>query len=509
VNNSRLYIIALLLTCLGVGLFLYKSLVLQFPLTPDEESSVYTVEARFFFSARSKKSIKARLLIPRSSNRYMITDENFVSHGYGLTTSLKNGNRQALWSIRHAAGDQYLFYRAIIRKMDAEALEISTVLPSTEDSLFTGPQLVAARSLLEEIQEKSADLDTFMSELIKKLNETKQHGSVDSLLERKYTSLKKTQVAVKLLAMAGIPARSVHGVELVEESRDTEIIHWLEVLDDNLWRPFVLNNDSQELPDNYFPWWRGDISLFYIKGGENVHVNFAAKRNQEGAINIALAGGRIKNPLLFELSLFSLPIDTQGVYRILLLLPLGALLVVIARNIIGLKCFGTFMPVLIAVAFRDTKLMWGISLFALVVLFGLLIRMALEKLKLLLIPRMAVVLTSVILIVAGISVLTHKLGIERSVYVALFPMVIITMVIERMSIVWDEQGSGEALKQGLGSLLIAALVYLVITSDLIAHLVFIFPELNLLLLVIMLLLGRYTGYRLLEFHRFHQLIKDR
>ena len=104
--------------------------------------------------------------------------------------------------------------------------------------------------------------------------------------------------------------------------------------------------------------------------------------------------------------------------------------------------------------------------------------------------------------------MSFKLGIERGLSVALFPMVIMTMTIERMSIVWEERGPGEALQQGLGSLIVAALAYLVMSVEYVRHLVFVFPELLLVVLAAMLLLGRYSGYRLTELVRFRVLTKD-
>jgi hypothetical protein len=187
--------------------------------------------------------------------------------------------------------------------------------------------------------------------------------------------------------------------------------------------------------------------------------------------------------------------------------PLGAFLLVILRNVIGIKTFGTFMPVLIALAFRETQLLWGIILFSVVVGLGLTIRLYLEHLKLLVVPRLASVLFVVVLLMALLSVLTHKLGLERGLSVALFPMVIITMTIERMSIVWEERGASEALQQGLGSLVVAAIAYLIMTIGYIEHIVFVFPELLLVLLAGTLMLGRYYGYRLLELHRFKALAK--
>ena len=120
---------------------------------------------------------------------------------------------------------------------------------------------------------------------------------------------------------------------------------------------------------------------------------------------------------------------------------------------------------------------------------------------------LAAVLIIVILLMAMVSVMTYKLGLDRGVSVALFPMVIMAMTIERMSMVWEEFGPVEALKQGFGSLAVAVLGYLSMSSDYLGHLVFVFPELLLVVLALTLLLGRYTGYRLLELWRFRGALK--
>jgi len=163
------------------------------------------------------------------------------------------------------------------------------------------------------------------------------------------------------------------------------------------------------------------------------------------------------------------------------------------------------MPVLIALSFRETQLLWGCLLFTVVVTLGLMLRFALERLKLLMVPRLAAVLTMVILLMMIISIVTNRFGIESGLSIALFPMVIITMTIERMSIVWDERGAGEAINQALGSLISAALAYLLMSNAYMSHLFTVFPELLLVLLAALLLLGRYTGYRLLELRRFKAL----
>jgi hypothetical protein len=176
---------------------------------------------------------------------------------------------------------------------------------------------------------------------------------------------------------------------------------------------------------------------------------------------------------------------------------------------VGIKTFGTFMPILIALAFRETELVWGIFLFTLLVALGLTIRFYLEYLQLLLVPRLAAVLTIVIILMTGVSVLSHKLGFEQGLSIALFPMVILAMTIERMSLIWEEHGPSEALQQGFGSLVVASLGFLLMSNDTMEHIVFVFPEVLLILLAVILLLGRYTGYRLTELWRFRaSLSKD-
>ena len=199
---------------------------------------------------------------------------------------------------------------------------------------------------------------------------------------------------------------------------------------------------------------------------------------------------------IMEFSLYSLPVQTQNVYRILLLAPIGAFLIVVMRNVVGFKTFGTFMPILIALAFRETRLLWGLGLFTLVVGLGLAIRFYLEYLKLLLVPRLASVLTIVIMLMALVSLMSHKLGIDRGVSVALFPMVILAMTVERMALVWEEAGPLEALQQGFGSLLVAAMGFLLMSNKLLV-----------LVLAATLLLGRYTGYRLTELWRFRAALR--
>jgi hypothetical protein len=121
------------------------------------------------------------------------------------------------------------------------------------------------------------------------------------------------------------------------------------------------------------------------------------------------------------------------------------------------------------------------------------------------VPRLASVVIVVVLLMAALSVLSQKLGFDRGLSVALFPIVILTMTIERMTLAWEERGPRDAFTQAAGSVLVAVLCHLVMTHPFVRHFVFVFPESLLVVLAMTLLLGRYSGYRLVELPRFRVL----
>ncbi len=510
-SRNHLYGLVLFLTAIGLSLFVYKAFILKFPLTHDQLSPVWDIEAQISFLGHGAPT-KSAIFIPQNEGAIQLLDENFISFGYGLSTKKEEGNRKAIWSVRKASGRQRLFYRATIRRFvqghDEE--EIKGKLPLLVDPQFEGGKQAAAEAILAELTARSADSEGIVLGLLRELASEPMSDNLKILIGRRFDEEKKALTAVSLLSHGKIISRVVHGIRLSDETRDASLLHWIEVFrpEENRWQSYDLKTASLGVPEDYFIWWRGSEPLLKLTGGDKVDVTISVARDDEELIQSAVAGSKKRNPLLLEFSLFSLPLHTQAVYRIILMIPLGAFLIVILRNVVGLRMFGTFMPVLVALAFRETELLWGIVLFTLIVSLGLVVRFYFEHLKLLLVPRLAGILIVVILIMVSLSTITHKLGLEPGLSVALFPMIIMTMTVERMSLTWDEQGALEAIKQGFGSLVAASLCYLLMSIRQVQHLFFVFPELLLIVLALTLLLGRYTGYRLLELKRFRALVQE-
>ena len=210
----------------------------------------------------------------------------------------------------------------------------------------------------------------------------------------------------------------------------------------------------------------------------------------------------LRDSPLFASTILGLPVSEQAVFRYVVLIPLGAFVVVILRNIVGLPTLGTFMPVLLALAFLEMPLGSGIAMFSIIVAAGLYFRFFLSSMNLLVVPRVAACVVIVTLLMVVMSLLSWRLGIHGVLKVTLFPMIIIAWTIERMSLIWEEEGKRSALMQVAGSVFVAVVAYLVMRVPQIQYSAQYFPELLLIVLAAILMIGRYSGYRLSELHRF-------
>jgi hypothetical protein len=207
-------------------------------------------------------------------------------------------------------------------------------------------------------------------------------------------------------------------------------------------------------------------------------------------------------PLLARLSLYQLPVATQEALRILTVLTLGVLVLAVFRNLIGVPTFGTFMPVLIALALRGSSLLLGLGIVAAVIGLGVLGRLVLGRLHLLLVPRLGLLFCIVVLAVAGFALMGATLGTRDLAGGVLLPIVILTMLIERFSVTISEEGWQPAVVKAAWSTAIAVSIYPLFRSELLEHLMFGFPELVLCVMGLLVWIGGYTGYRVSDLIRF-------
>ena len=93
-----------------------------------------------------------------------------------------------------------------------------------------------------------------------------------------------------------------------------------------------------------------------------------------------------------------------------LMLPVAATLISFARQVLGIKAFGLYIPLITTFAFLATGIKYGVFLFLIIVVTGTLFRYVLRKARLLYLPRMALTLILITISIYIIFVLAVYLG---------------------------------------------------------------------------------------------------
>jgi hypothetical protein len=512
--RSRYQIILLVVAIVLVSLSItaYKIKYLGFSLSPESKKSVYEIEAKISFENEGKKGALISLALPVPQRGFKVVSENTASSDFGFVVVRKDGVRRAEWAKRNSSGRESVYYTQEVIPDPSYKPDEGT--DNGENRIFSSIELSRAdekllQTIIDRATNHSVDDVTFASYLLSLFNEEKPPQSI-SLIERKYFgSLKSKRDALAvIMAKAGIKFRTIGAIRLDETKKFSRLIPMFEVYDKERkeWQLFDLKKGAIDKPADLYFWQRGADSLLITRGVKKVKISFSVTRTLLPARSVAEKLGESKG-ILSDFSLFSLPIESQNSFKRLLLVPIGALVVVLLRLFVGLKTSGTFMPVLIAMAFAETKLIPGILMFVLVVSIGLLIRSYLSSLNLLLVARISAVLIFVVGIMIYVAILSYKLGFQDSITITFFPMIILAWTIERMSILWEEDGPKEVLIQGGGSLFVAILAYFAMTNPTIGYITYNFPETLLIVLAIVILVGRYSGYRLSELYRFASFAK--
>jgi hypothetical protein len=143
-----------------------------------------------------------------------------------------------------------------------------------------------------------------------------------------------------------------------------------------------------------------------------------------------------------------------------------------------------------------------------ILVVGTFVRLFLERFKLLQTPRLGIMLTVTSLTMLGISILSVAKGLTLSSRISLFPLVIISMTIERFSVMTEEEGAWAAIKVCMMTILVACFSYGVMNLEILGSIVLAFPETQLLILAMFFIIGRWPGLRLLEYVRFREFILE-
>lgn len=512
--NSRVFWVGALFAILGVSALLWKALVLETPLLPSDGDELWQIEVSVALRGEGEPG-GLRLQLPNSRRGQRIFAEHFHNDGLQVTTRRHKGAREAVWS-GPIQGLHRVSYRFRARRFGERVeLPLGTPDPATLESTSpdsTTHALVEAqlRELelppREDFAGRARSIFAFVSHEIQ-LSATGADDPILALDQREGNARGKEALLVLLLEHAGAWARRVEGLELIEGRPRPRV--WTELWTGEGWFPMSASEDFfGSTPPRYLALASSGTPLLETSGGI-ISMARSFRALQVPLTEAELAALALpSDPFWAGLSLYRLPVPTQSALRLLLLLPLGALAIALLRNVVGLPGYGTFLPMLIALALRGTGLVIGLAMIALVLCAGIAARLALDRLHLLLIPRLGIILATVILAVAGLSLAGR--GLDQADFYAggFFPIVILTMLVERFSIRASEEGLPSASLYAAYSVAMAVVLYPIFQSALAEHLMFTFPELLLVVVGLLVWTGGYTGYRVSDWIRFRMLARE-
>jgi len=299
---------------------------------------------------------------------------------------------------------------------------------------------------------------------------------------------------VALCRKADIPSRIITGFEL-KDNLQSSPDYWVEVYIDDRWvsyHPGLGYRDS--LPVNF---------VAFDKHGDGI-VSGAIKGSILGAedymfsnditierLSVTLQGSNINRSKWYQVFMLDrLPSDTREQLSLLMLLPLGALLCSLIRQIGGLHSYGVFTPTILALAMtyaeiETTALIMIITLT--LVYFG---RPAFHH-DVSRTPRLSIIFTLVATsMVMGISILDY-FALATDGHLVLLPIVIITSLIDRFYSTFERLGSHTAFIRLVWTVILTLAVLPILQLSWLGGWILRYPESHLLTLSLLILVSSY------------------
>ena len=503
----------------GLSLFAFKVFSLDYPLTTAAAPSVWRVDLVVTAAGTGSRTV-IEIPLPRSSGYQRILAEEVRSEQMRFTIDEQDTDRRGRWSGR-LDGSASLSYQVTI-----EAAPFGRPLPAG-DSGGTYPKSVAeyltaapaiqhtdpavaalSRELMLEAKNKvilAQHIFEFAADEIGVVRSAAPMDAVTVIREGRGNAAGRARLFCALARFNGLPCRVMAGIALAN-GRGDEFAYWNEAYLGGGWVPYdAVEHHAGILPPDR-------LSLGPLNGADLVTATnvsalayrFDIQAELETYAELVRRGRLDSHHWIDRISLLFLPVQQQHALRILLLVPLGALAMVVVRTVVGLRTFGMFMPVLIALAFTGTGLLWGTLMLLVIIAFALVSRLWIQGLYLLLAARIAFILTLVILLMVGIFLIGDRVGLPFA-GVGAFPFVIMTMIVERISVGLEEEGLANTLRRIGATLASIYLTYAVIRAEGLQTVFLVYPELLLIILGLLVAVGRYTGYRLIELVRFREL----
>lgn len=517
-------VLSVLLVATGISIFAYKAFVLGYPLRAADVAGTWRAELVVNVTGEADKRVVVDALLPRAGGYQRLLSEEVRSGPLRFSISEDGQSRQGRWSgaLERSGSVSYqvtfdaLEYRWEMPAREERAADAypKSVRPYLDPSPGVQSDDPAVDQLAKELgldgDDKVAlarEIFAFVSREIGAMRTVGPMDAVTVIREGRGNAMGRSRLFCALARRAGLPCVVVPGLFLEDGTYDS-LHYWNEVYVGAGWVPVdTVEGLIERIPANRMA--LSPSALDAPVNGENAaSLSFRYEVQSELAAFVDVMRRRLSessNPI-DRVSLLMLPLHVQQTLRVLLLIPLGALAMSILRSMVGLRTFGTFMPMLIALALTATGLAWGTGFLVVVIALALLSRLWIQRLYLLLVARVAFVLTLVIILMISLMILGDRLQLPTA-GIGAFPFVIMTMIVERISVSLEEEGWRNTLSRIGTTLLSIYLTYVVIQARDLQTFLLVYPEFLIVILGLLVAVGKYTGYRLIELIRFREFAR--
>ncbi len=317
----------------------------------------------------------------------------------------------------------------------------------------------------------------------------------------------KSRLMVALCRRLGIPARIVGGVIMNQATRKRAHHLWVEARLGETWVPFdPLNDYYASKPAHFLTLYTGDLALIRHSRGLTFDYGFSSLRHRVPLIWLGNRPGTGTTDGIDGAERGALiPLLDRHQFSAIMLAPLCLLLIVFARQVVGLESIGTFLPILLGFSLVQADWIITAAQMVLAILVGVLMRFLLTRLNLLHVPRSAVMISFVVLVFLGFSAAMSRVDSLVGVGTVVLPLAALAMAVEKFTLVAMDKGTVGALGLLGQTLVLSVGCRAVMVTPFFQNLIIAFPEIVVLVIAMIILLGHYRGLRWKELWRFRQV----
>jgi len=387
-----------------------------------------------------------------------------------------------------------------IKKQDFLNAEQRQLYTAAEETLPSNHEdiLVLVNSFLNEVEEPGLVFNAIFEYCTRKIK-TDDQSNFDNvlsvILKKEANVLGKVRLLTTLARAVKIPARIVMGLVL-EEDNDIQPHYWMEININDKWLSYDPSEGYvAEVPVNFLPIRKNAESFLLLPASVQLQQRYLEVTQRDTTIDFSSYGDKRISDIL---DLNRLSLSTRLTLAFLLLLPLGALLTVFIRQIIGPNVYGTFTPTFLALSLIHIGWISASIILCIVTLIGIIGRSFTAKLALNRVSRLTIVFILVaISMIFSVSLMVYY-GLAPDGSIVLLPIVILTFMIDQIYRLADAEGVKVAMIRLFWTFSVSAIVAIVLQMNLFGLWLVSYPEAHLITAAFVIFISLYNGPKLMQ-----------